>query len=167
MQKNKKNVTEYVVDRDWSIIISEDKDTDVFLYNAKSRNAKFILKQQGRIENPDEYVLDVIRNIDKFKDDIVFDKEVDPKHIVDEISKLYKTCRGEKEFQANIAYMILGAISKTYNDMEEAGDGFKTEDSNVHVNIMKTVHRVGEMLESVESRDGLVNAVANNKTSPF
>ncbi|MCR5785862.1 MAG: hypothetical protein K6G40_09520 [Eubacterium sp.] len=167
MQKNTKNITEYVVDRDWSLWVVCEADTEIFLFNKKSRNAKFILKEKGSLENPDEYILEVIRNMDSFKDDIVFDKDVDPRHIVEEISKLYKTCRSENEYRTNLAYMILGAISKSYNDMKEAGDGFYTEEADMHVNIMKSAHRVGEMLESVESNNGLVNAVAKNKTSPF
>ena len=167
MQKNNKNVTEYVIDRFWSLWLVEDDNTSVFLFDNRTMNMKFILKEKGHLDDVESYFLEVIKNVNVFKDDIIFDTVVDPKHIVNEISKLYKTCTGEKQFIANVTYMILGAISKTYQTMAENNDGFTVEDSDPAISTIKAVHKIGELLIQVEGTDGTVNAVANNKTSPF
>lgn len=164
MQKLTYQTNEYVLDRTWSILaVMGEKETTFHLLNKVSGTTK-IIGTSPSDENIDSLIEQMIPTLRKYKDNIVFDKELVPAHLVDLGSQIWKDCHKEGEFIANLTYMLLGILMKAYSEIIETR-AFPLEDSSSpDVATMKGIKKIGETLLSVEHRSGVANVAANNRT---
>lgn len=164
MKKIEKTVTEYEVDKVWSIVVERSGVIKYHLLNKMAGTSKVVqIAPDAEMEDIDTVVEQMIKGIRQLQEDMIFDNQVNPKHMVDKMAGVWKTCQNESEFITNVTYMILGIMVKAYNDMEQSKEGFKLSDSDVNVSIMTSVHKVGETLMSVEHKRGSVNVASNNQ----
>ncbi len=89
-------------------------------------------------------------------------KKLSPQELVEQVSSLWEDAKGENDFINNICYMVLSSVVKAYQEMDAAGRSWLRKDEELDVAIIKSVHKIGSMLEAVEHNAGTVNAVANN-----
>ncbi|MCR4842789.1 MAG: hypothetical protein K5840_05975 [Eubacterium sp.] len=162
MNKTTKTVTEYSIDRDWMFVVAEGDKTTVYLHCNKSGTSKKVAEFDEAPANLDDEMGALKRKLEEFSDDIIYDTEMNPQHVVGKVSELWKDAKGENDFHNNVAYMVLGSMIKAYNEMYDSGNPWLPKNEELSVAIMKGVHKVGNMLSMVEHNVGGVNAQANN-----
>ena len=168
MEKIEKKIVEYVVDEDFSLLLMEEEEaTRVFHRNLKNQNIKLIAKGPKELQNADEVVKKVADQI-KGKDE---DAEFNEQKIMEVTTKIWKSCKSEGEFLTKLSYLVAGTIRSSYEEMlssQKPGKrvGFPVDDTDLQISSLKAMHTVGEILLSAESRDGKVNAKAND-VGPF
>ncbi len=163
-----KTIKEYQIDRDWKLQIEEsDDETAFFLCHARTGNAKLVDRIPGKSEDLEKDILEVVRTVSGAKEDNMFDMAVNPQHLVSTISGMWETCRGENEFLTNVAYMVIGSISRAYSEMWGSDKKWQLEATELPVGTAVAIHKVGEMLSSVEHNVGTVNAAAKNRNEPI
>ncbi len=162
MSKIEEKLSIYKWGDDWRLAAVTGEKTKFFLHNIKTGTSKMVGESTKSGEELDDEVSVLRRDFEELKNDIIFDEKINPKHLVEYVSRLWEDASGENDFHNNMAYMVLGAMIKAYHDMEDAGNPWLRKDEVIEVAIMKGVHKVGNMLEMVEHRIGGVNATANN-----
>ena len=161
MEKNSREITEYVMDEKHSLILESDASgTKVYYYQKEIDSLRQVAKGPAVIENLDAEMEKVAENLRKTEEDSDFSE----KAIMQTTSQLWKTCKSETEYLAKLSFMVAGTIQTSYSDMRKAGPGagFALDEQDVEVSVLKAMHRVAEILFSAQSKDGLVNAKAND-----
>ena len=161
MEKQTKQITEYIMDAQTSLFCESDASgTKIYYYKKDRDSMRQVAKGPAVIANLDEEMEKVAQNLREMEEDTDFSEKL----IIDTTSQLWKTCKSETEFLAKLASMVAGTIQTSYTDMRSAapGTGFALDEQNVEVSVLKAMHRVAEILFSAQSRDGMVNAKAND-----
>ena len=161
MEKISREITEYIMDERHSLFLQSDASgTKVFYYKKETDSMRQVAKGPAVIENQDAEMEKVAGNLRKMEEDPDFSE----KTIIETTSQLWKTCKSETEFLAKLSFMVAGTIQTSYKDIRNAGPGvgFALDEQDVEVSVLKAMHRVAEILFSAQSKDGLVNAKAND-----
>jgi hypothetical protein len=168
MEKIEKNITEYLVDEDFSLLLMKEEDsTRVFHRNLKNQNMKLIAKGPKNLQNADDEIAKVADQLMGKEEDAEFNEQ----KIMEVTNKIWKSCKSEGEFLTKLAYLVAGTIRSSYEEMLSSQlpgkrVGFPLDDTDLQIASLKAMHTVGEILLSAESRDGKVNAKAND-VGPF
>ncbi len=168
MEKIEKKFVEYLVDEDFSLLLlEEEKATRVFHRNRKNQNIKLIAKGPKQLQNADEEVQKVADQIIGKEENAEFNEQ----KIMEVTTQIWKSCKSEGEFVAKLAYLVAGTIRSSYEEMlssQKPGKrvGFPVDDTDLQIASLKAMHTVGEILLSAESKNGKVNAKAND-VGPF
>ena len=160
MEKKTREVTEYVIDAGHSLYyLSGPSGTDVYYYEKAKERMRRVAKGPAVIADPDGEIEKVAFNLKNEEETDFSEKE-----IIETTSRIWKSCGSESEFLAKISFMVAGTIQTAYTQMRDAGPGagFPLDEQNVEASVLKGMHRVAEILFSAQSRDGTVNARAND-----
>ena len=161
MEKISREITEYIMDANQSLLLERDASgTKVYYYKKENDSLRQVAKGPAVIENLDAEMEKVAQNLRETEADPDFSE----KAVMETTAQIWKTCRSETEFLAKLAFMVAGTIQTSYTQIRDAapGTGFALDEQNVDVSVLKAMHKVAEILFSAQSKDGLVNAKAND-----
>ncbi len=167
MTTTQKSFTEYHIDRDFALwLLEADESTEVYLHHKRTKNTKLINRLDPDIKDLEKVILDEVSSLSDKKEDSMFDVSVNPAHLVETVSELWESSRGENEFLTNIAYMVISSIMNGYRKMWESDRKWALEDSDPDIAMGKAIQKLGKMLESVEHNSGKVNAASRYDEKP-
>lgn len=161
MEKHSKEIMEYQMDENRVLIrMTDASGTKIYCWEKNHDRMRQVAKGPAEIPDLDEQMEKVAENLRQMDGDSEFSEQ----EIMDTTTQLWKTCKSETEFLAKLSFMVAGTIRQSYTQIREAGPGvgFALDEQNVEVSVLKGMHRVAEILFSAQSKDGLVNAKAND-----